>query len=82
MGGKLKVVLSPPGLRQRLTGGSMRMPPCNPQRHRPRVNWPPLAPWKTTMTALSRNSTWILFAASLVLAISLGVRHGFGLFLP
>lgn len=33
------------------------------------------------MTSLWRNSTWILLGASLILAVSLGVRHGFGLFL-
>ncbi|MHB0819460.1 MFS transporter [Stutzerimonas stutzeri] len=33
------------------------------------------------MTSLWRNSAWILLGASLILAISLGVRHGFGLFL-
>jgi len=35
----------------------------------------------TMMTSLWRNSAWILLGASLILAISLGVRHGFGLFL-
>lgn len=34
------------------------------------------------MTSAWRNSTWILFGGSLILAVSLGVRHGFGLFLP
>ena len=34
------------------------------------------------MTAAWRNSAWILAGGSLILAISLGVRHGFGLFLP
>src|SRR3546814_2467882 len=36
----------------------------------------------TPMTAAWRNSAWILAGGSLILAISLGVRHGFGLFLP
>lgn len=34
------------------------------------------------MTAAWRNAAWILAGGSLILAISLGVRHGFGLFLP
>ncbi|MBA1265256.1 MFS transporter [Stutzerimonas sp. NM35] len=34
------------------------------------------------MTSAWRNSAWILFGSSLILAVSLGVRHGFGLFLP
>ncbi len=34
------------------------------------------------MTSLWRTSGWILLGASLVLALSLGIRHGFGLFLP
>lgn len=34
------------------------------------------------MTALSRNSAWILALAAMILALSLGTRHGFGLFLP
>ncbi|GIZ12088.1 MFS transporter [Pseudomonas sp. NCCP-436] len=29
-----------------------------------------------------RSSTWLLLGASLILALSLGTRHGFGLFLP
>lgn len=36
----------------------------------------------STMNAMWRNSTWILLGGSLILALSLGVRHGFGLFLP
>ncbi|HEX5842396.1 MAG TPA: MFS transporter [Pseudomonas sp.] len=34
------------------------------------------------MTSLWRTSGWLLLGASLVLALSLGIRHGFGLFLP
>jgi len=34
------------------------------------------------MSSAWRNSAWILFGSSLILAVSLGVRHGFGLFLP
>lgn len=34
------------------------------------------------MTSLWRTSGWVLLGASLVLALSLGIRHGFGLFLP
>lgn len=34
------------------------------------------------MNATWRNSAWILLGGSLILALSLGVRHGFGLFLP
>ncbi|WNF48590.1 MFS transporter [Pseudomonas sp. SG20056] len=34
------------------------------------------------MNSLWRTSGWILLGASLVLALSLGIRHGFGLFLP
>lgn len=33
------------------------------------------------MTSVWRNSTWIMLGASLVLFLSLGIRHGFGLFL-
>ncbi|WP_342650833.1 MFS transporter [Pseudomonas sp. REB1044] len=33
------------------------------------------------MTSLWRTSGWVLFGAALILALSLGVRHGFGLFL-
>ena len=33
------------------------------------------------MTSAWRNGAWILFGGSLILAVSLGVRHGFGLFL-
>lgn len=33
------------------------------------------------MTSLWRTSGWILLGAALILALSLGVRHGFGLFL-
>ncbi|WP_313739492.1 MFS transporter [Pseudomonas sp.] len=33
------------------------------------------------MNALWRNSGWVLLGAALILALSLGVRHGFGLFL-
>ncbi|MFP6851242.1 MAG: MFS transporter [Pseudomonas sp.] len=31
---------------------------------------------------MGRGSLWILLGASLILALSLGIRHGFGLFLP
>lgn len=34
------------------------------------------------MTTAWRSTTWLLFGASLILALSLGTRHGFGLFLP
>lgn len=34
------------------------------------------------MTTAWRSSTWLLLGASLILALSLGTRHGFGLFLP
>jgi len=34
------------------------------------------------MTSVGRASAWILAGASLILALSLGIRHGFGLFLP
>ncbi|WP_370692698.1 MFS transporter [Pseudomonas sp.] len=34
------------------------------------------------MTSLWRSSGWLMLGASLVLALSLGIRHGFGLFLP
>ena len=34
------------------------------------------------MTAVWRNSGWVLLGSALILALSLGVRHGFGLFLP
>ncbi|WP_028240823.1 MFS transporter [Stutzerimonas azotifigens] len=34
------------------------------------------------MTALSRTSAWVLASAALIMALSLGTRHGFGLFLP
>jgi MFS family permease len=34
------------------------------------------------MTSARRSVTWILLGASLILALSLGTRHGFGLFLP
>ena len=33
------------------------------------------------MTSLWRSSGWVLLGAALILALSLGVRHGFGLFL-
>lgn len=33
------------------------------------------------MTSSWRTTGWVLFGASLILALSLGVRHGFGLFL-
>jgi MFS family permease len=36
----------------------------------------------SAMNAIWRNSTWILLGGSLILALSLGIRHGFGLFLP
>ena len=34
------------------------------------------------MTSLWRQCGWMLLGSSLILALSLGVRHGFGLFLP
>lgn len=34
------------------------------------------------MTSVWRTSGWVLLGASLILTLSLGVRHGFGLFLP
>ncbi|MDP3813771.1 MFS transporter [Pseudomonas sp.] len=34
------------------------------------------------MTSVWRTSGWVLLGASLILALSLGIRHGFGLFLP
>lgn len=34
------------------------------------------------MTSVWRTSGWILFGGALILALSLGTRHGFGLFLP
>lgn len=34
------------------------------------------------MTTAWRSSTWLMLGASLILALSLGTRHGFGLFLP
>ncbi|WP_411187506.1 MFS transporter [Pseudomonas sp.] len=34
------------------------------------------------MKSIGRGSLWILLGASLILALSLGIRHGFGLFLP
>ena len=34
------------------------------------------------MTTVWRNSAWVLLGSALILALSLGVRHGFGLFLP
>ncbi|MHA6493907.1 MFS transporter [Pseudomonas borbori] len=34
------------------------------------------------MTSVWRTSGWILAGGSLILALSLGIRHGFGLFLP
>ncbi len=34
------------------------------------------------MTSVWRTSGWILLGSALILALSLGVRHGFGLFLP
>ena len=34
------------------------------------------------MTTTWRSTTWLLLGASLILALSLGTRHGFGLFLP
>ena len=34
------------------------------------------------MTSLWRTSGWLMLGASLILALSLGIRHGFGLFLP
>ncbi|MEE4463515.1 MFS transporter, partial [Azotobacter chroococcum] len=33
------------------------------------------------MTSIWRTSGWVLLGASLILALSLGIRHGFGLFL-
>ena len=34
------------------------------------------------MTSMWRTSGWVLVGSALILALSLGVRHGFGLFLP
>jgi len=34
------------------------------------------------MTSVWRNTGWILLGSALILALSLGTRHGFGLFLP
>lgn len=34
------------------------------------------------MTSIWRTSGWILLGSALILALSLGTRHGFGLFLP
>ena len=34
------------------------------------------------MTTVWRNSGWVLLGSALILALSLGIRHGFGLFLP
>jgi len=34
------------------------------------------------MKTVWRNSGWVLLGSALILALSLGVRHGFGLFLP
>ncbi len=34
------------------------------------------------MNAVWRASVWVLLGGSLILALSLGIRHGFGLFLP
>jgi MFS family permease len=34
------------------------------------------------MTSTRHSITWLLLGASLILALSLGIRHGFGLFLP
>ncbi|MGE7957186.1 MFS transporter [Pseudomonas sp. NPDC089530] len=34
------------------------------------------------MTSMWRTSGWVLLGSALILALSLGVRHGFGLFLP
>ncbi len=34
------------------------------------------------MTSVWRSSGWILLGSALILALSLGTRHGFGLFLP
>ena len=34
------------------------------------------------MTSVWRASVWVLVGSALILALSLGVRHGFGLFLP
>ena len=33
------------------------------------------------MSKLSRTGFWILVSGALILALSLGIRHGFGLFL-
>ena len=33
------------------------------------------------MTSVWRTTGWVLLGASLILALSLGIRHGFGLFL-
>jgi MFS family permease len=37
---------------------------------------------ETVMTSLWRHCGWMLLGSSLILALSLGVRHAFGLFLP
>jgi len=34
------------------------------------------------MTSVWRTSGWVLLGSALILALSLGIRHGFGLFLP
>ncbi|TBU95491.1 MFS transporter [Stutzerimonas kirkiae] len=34
------------------------------------------------MNGVWRNASWVLLGSALILAVSLGVRHGFGLFLP
>lgn len=34
------------------------------------------------MSSMWRTSGWVLLGSALILALSLGIRHGFGLFLP
>lgn len=34
------------------------------------------------MSSTWRTSSWVLLGSALILALSLGIRHGFGLFLP
>ncbi|WP_430736139.1 MFS transporter [Pseudomonas piscis] len=34
------------------------------------------------MSSMWRTSSWVLLGSALILALSLGIRHGFGLFLP
>jgi MFS family permease len=37
--------------------------------------------WRIIMTSMWRTCGWVLLGSALILALSLGVRHGFGLFL-